>query len=281
MREAVARFCPDLLERALDELRADPFELLDRGTDYLQPAVYCASIAGWRRLHEEQPEAVRSEPRWSAPLRAVAGHSLGELAALAAAGVMTEAEGLDLAIARGRLMARAATTGAPGAMLAVSGGLMVGGPLAELADLTIANDNSPDQVVLSGAVGGVHLAMSEAKARGERTMRLPIRGAFHSPAMQPAVDEFRAVLSRIEVRPPRLCVYSCLTAKPFVDVRVQLVDGLTCCVKWRQTLLALFAAGVGRFIEAGPGSVLTGLVRRTLGEDAEALTLDRFATAHA
>jgi [acyl-carrier-protein] S-malonyltransferase len=138
--------------------------------------------------------------------------------------------------------------------------------------LTVANDNAPEQLVLSGPAAALEAAGSVLRRRGLRSHRLPVGGAFHSPAMTPAVAPFRAALERVELCPPDVPVLSCATAEPFgADVRERLADALVRPVRWLELLRALHARGVTRFLEAGPGRVLTGLVRRSLpGVRAEA-----------
>jgi malonyl CoA-acyl carrier protein transacylase len=140
---------------------------------------------------------------------------------------------------------------------------------AELADahgLAVANDNAPQQVVLSGAREALPEAAAAAKALGLRARELPVSGAFHSPMMEGAVPEFAAALARVEVHGGEVPVFSAVTAEPFADVRAQLAQALTMPVRWRQTLLALHAEGAERFVEVGPGRVLTGLAKRTLSD---------------
>ena len=113
-----------------------------------------------------------------------------------------------------------------------------------------------------------------------KAVRLSVQGAFHTPAMATAVPEFEAALDEIEVRPAAIPVFSSITAEPFDDVRRRLIDALVRPVRWRETLLALRDSGAGRYLEAGPGKVLKGLVRRTVPE-AEARTLEDLEVAHA
>ena len=136
--------------------------------------------------------------------------------------------------------------------------------LARDHGLAVANDNSPQQVVLSGDRGAFEGASAAAKELGLRPMALPVTGAFHSPMMAGAVPEFEAALARVEIAPPRVTVLSAVTAAPFEDVRTQLAQALTMPVRWRETLLAMRERGGERFVEVGPGRVLTGLVKRTL-----------------
>ena len=188
---------------------------------------------------------------------AAAGHSLGEYAALVAAGALDFEDTLAVVRVRGEAMAAAP----PGGMTALLGGDQddIRALAAELG-LTVANDNAPGQLVLSGPLD----ALAEAEARtGARVRRLDVCGAFHSPLMRGAADALRDALSAVDVHEPRFPVYSNGTARPFVDVREELVANLTRPVRWRETVLALDA---DEFVEVGPGRVLTGLVRRTLRE---------------
>ena len=262
MRDTVARLRPDVYELALDEVGNELFERSDEKTEFAQPAIYCASLAGWSRYKGERPYAM-------------AGHSLGEFAALAAAGAVDEATGLRLVALRGRLMQRVAERrGSEGGMLAVRTHLGDADELAERFDLTVANDNSPEQVVLSGPSDALNRAAEQARAEGTRARRLHISGAFHTPAMNPAAAKFRAALERVDFKRPRVPVFSGVTAALFDDFRRRLSQAIIRPVQWRETLLSLDGWGVERFVEVGPGRVLTGLVRRTL-DAAQAETLDR------
>jgi malonyl CoA-acyl carrier protein transacylase len=255
MREMVAETRPDLLELAVETVGADPFPLADTGTRYAQPAIFCASLAGWAALGRPRGDFM-------------AGHSLGELGALVAAGALAERDGLELVALRGRLMQEAGERagGGGGGMVALLGaGAADEAPgLAEAHGLAVANDNSPQQVVLSGAREALPAVVAAAKELGLRAMELPVTGAFHSPMMASAVPEFRAALQTVEIADPRIPVLSAVTAEPFDDVRRRLVEALTSPVRWRETLLALHRLGAERFVEVGPGRVLTGLAKRTL-----------------
>jgi [acyl-carrier-protein] S-malonyltransferase len=259
MEAVVATYRPDLLELARAELGADPFHGLAAGAGSVQPAIYCASLACWERA---------GRPRGGM----VAGHSLGELAALVAGGALGEADGLRLAVVRGRLMEEVAAAN-PGGMMAVLG--ESAGGVEEIAgrhELTVANDNAPGQLVLSGPAEGLAEARSELRAAGLKTIRLPVAGAFHSPAMAAAAARFREALAAVVFRPSRVPVYSSIAAAPFADPRAGLAAALTEPVRWRQTVAAMRVAGAGEFVEVGPGDVLTGLVRRTLdGVEAHSL----------
>jgi [acyl-carrier-protein] S-malonyltransferase len=267
MRETVERSRPDLLALAVEEVGEDPFDRVHEGTAYAQPAIYCASLAGWAEVGELDPD-------W------LAGHSLGEIGALVAAGSLSAEEGLRLVVLRGRAMQRGAEADPGGGMLAVRAPAGRAASLAERVGLTVANDNSPEQVVLSGPARALEAAIEAAAADGIRAKRLPVAGAFHHPAMHEAARELAAALAGAEIEPPRTPVVSGVTTRPFDDIRRRLAESVVRPVRWRETLLALHARGVRRFVEVGPGQVLTGLVRRTLdGVAAEtAATLD---AAHA
>lgn len=198
----------------------------------------------------------------------MAGHSLGELGALVAGGRLSEHDGLELVALRGRLMQESGERAGTGGMLALigAGAAEHAADLAREHGLAVANDNAPAQVVLSGQRSAIPAAAQAAKDLGLRARELPVTGAFHSPMMAEAVPAFRAALDRVEVSEGTVTVLSAVTAEPFVDVRAQLADALTMPVRWRETLLALHGRGVERFVEVGPGKVLTGLAKRTLSD---------------
>jgi [acyl-carrier-protein] S-malonyltransferase len=137
--------------------------------------------------------------------------------------------------------------------------------LAASLELIVANDNSPGQVVLAGAVSALEQAEQRARAEtGARAQRLDVSGAFHSPLMAPAAERLRAALERTAFREPRIPVYSNSTVAPFSDPQRELADNLLRPVRWRETLLAFHELGVEDYIELGPGQILTGLVKRTV-----------------
>jgi [acyl-carrier-protein] S-malonyltransferase len=269
MREQVERFLPGLLELARSEVGDDFLERADEGTRWAQPAIFCAALAGWEQLRGD------SRPAF------MAGHSLGELTALVAAEAISPPDGLRLVTERGRLMQRAAERAGDGGMLAVLGD---GGPAvaatAARHGLTLANDNAPGQLVLSGDRDLLRAAAADLEELRLKTRMLAVSGAFHSSAMASAEAALRDVLAAVEVREPRVPVFSCVTAEPFDDVRGRLAQSLTRPVRWREVVEALHARGVRRFVETGPGRILTGLVRRTLdGVVAEALRSPEAARA--
>lgn len=262
MRDEVATARPALLALAIDVVGDDPFARVDDGTRWAQPAIYCASVVGFERLRKAGVGAAFH-----------AGHSLGEVAALVAADALSAEDGLRLVATRGRLMQESGERSGDGSMLALlgKGAADHAGAIAAAAGLTLANDNAPNQVVLSGARGAFAAAGEAAREHGLRAVPLPVTGAFHSPAMAAARPELEEALAAIEFREPQdATVVSSITTEPFDDVRARLADALTQPVRWRETLLALRARGVERFVETGPGRVLTGLAKRTV-PDAEAL----------
>ncbi len=144
--------------------------------------------------------------------------------------------------------------------------------LAAELGLTVANDNAPGQLVLSGALEAVTEARKRLRAEGAKALRLPVAGAFHSPLMAAASEGFAAALAQTEFTTPGAPVYSCTAAAPFEDVRAGLAAALTQPVLWQATLRRMAADGAEAFLETGPGDVLTGLVRRTIeGADARSL----------
>jgi [acyl-carrier-protein] S-malonyltransferase len=248
MRDLVAERCPELLERVTELVGDDPFPRVDESTRFQQPAIFCASIAGWRALPDDIAPG------------AAAGHSLGELAALAAAGVLTVDDALELVVLRGRLMAEADDRGS---MIALVGAdAAEAARVAEAAELTVANDNAPGQIVLAGDRAHFDRAEQVAGELGKRAIRLPVAGAFHTPSMAPPGAPFRAALDDVELHEPRFTVFSCASAQPFSDVRDELARALIRPVRWRETFTALHEAGTGRFIEVGPGKVLARLAKR-------------------
>jgi malonyl CoA-acyl carrier protein transacylase len=247
MRDLVAQRAPELLERVTELVGEDPFPRAGENTRYAQPAIFCASIAGW--------DALSLHPS------AAAGHSLGELAALAAAGVLSREDALELVVLRGRLMGEARN----GSMLALVGASVEDArEIAEAGGVTVANDNAPGQVVLSGGLEALDRTEAEATERGTRVIRLDVAGAFHSPAMEPSVAPFRAALDDVEVNDAAFTVFSGASARPFEDVREELSLALVRPVRWRETVIAMHEAGAPSFVEVGPGKVLARMGKRIL-----------------
>ena len=251
MRGLVASVRPDLLEAAIALVGEDPFDRVEDSTRFAQPAIFCASLANWTRL------------RGLVEPIALAGHSLGELTALAAAGAIDEHEALRLVVLRARLMAESGESSGGGTMLAVLGGTPASAKaIAARHGVSVANDNAPGQVVLSGAPQALETAAAAARADGMRTMALGVAGAFHSPQMQGAVAPFRAALASVAFSAPRVTVLSCASAAPFTDPVAELAQALVRPVLWRRTIEALVAMRTSTVVDAGPGRVLAKLTRR-------------------
>lgn len=246
-----------LFERGLELLGHDPFDRLTEGTRYQQPALFLCSVAAWEQWREEAEDEDEAS--------AAAGHSLGEYAALVAAGALQFDDAVRLVDERAAAMADAGEANAGGMVAMLGGEAQTVRALAKRLGLVIANDNAPGQLVLSGSVDALTEAEDVAREEtGARARRLDVTGAFHSPLMEPAAERLRAALEATPVGPPQIPVYSNGSAAPFVDVRRELAENLLRPVRWRETLLALRTARVERFVELGPGAVLTGLVKRTL-----------------
>lgn len=250
-RDLVAEACPELLERCCELVGEDPFPRVGESTRFAQPAIFCASIAGWTRM---APDG----------LLALAGHSLGELSALAAGGALEVEDALELVVLRGELMAAAAEASPGGGMLALLRGTFEQAQeLASEHDVTVANDNAPGQVVLSGNLDALDEVAAAARELGLRAMRLDVAGAFHSPAMAPAEGPFLEALRRATMCEPRVPVFSALTASPFV-APLQLAAALTRPVRWRETMQAVERFGATRFVDVGPGHTVAKLAERNL-----------------
>lgn len=233
---------------------------------HAQPAIGTASLA---LLAVLERAGIRAD--------AVAGHSFGEITALCAAGAIDRDTALTLAAERARCMEEAAT-GSDGAMIAVAAGRERVEPLLQGLDVVLANDNGPEQVVLSGARAAVENAAVRLEAEGLRVVRLKVASAFHSPVVAQAAQTFRSVLDGTAFGAFAVPVYANLTAAPYdaADVRGLLAGQIAGTVRFRETVEALYADGVRSFVEVGPGSVLSGLVAQCLGDRPHlAVALDR------
>lgn len=265
IRTLVEENRPDLIERAVEIVGDDPFERAAESTRFLQPAVYCASLAGWARYRQETGG---ESPDF------FAGHSLGEFASLVAAESLDEVDGLRLVAIRGDVLERAALELTP-AMMAVIGPDVQGfGAEATAFGAAVAGDNAPDQIVLCGPRERLEAAREAAVARGLDARLLRIAAGGHTPAFEKFVPGFREALAEVDFRPPARPVFSGVTGAPFDDIRRLLADSLRSTVRWRQIAAELHRRGVRRFVEAGPGHVLLGLVRRTFATEVELETMD-------
>jgi [acyl-carrier-protein] S-malonyltransferase len=195
----------------------------------------------------------------------VAGHSLGEYTALAAAAVLDFTTTVHLARERGRLMHEAGLK-QPGGMAAIMG--VDEASLGEICNQTgtrIANINSPGQIVISGAREDLAQALDVLKSRGGRAIPLQVSGAFHSQVMQPAADGLAQVVASLTFRPARIPIIANTTAQPVTStamIKEELLRQLCNCVRWQDSVQYMISNGVTRFIEIGPGKVLTGLIKR-------------------
>jgi [acyl-carrier-protein] S-malonyltransferase len=233
-------------------------------TENAQPALMAVSLAALRVLETEADFDLGRDAAF------VAGHSLGEYSALAAAQSLTIADAARLLRTRGRAMQKAVPVGV-GAMAALVGTTLdqAKAVAAEAADTGVcaaANDNGGGQVVLSGAKSAVERAVEIAKEHGiKRAMILPVSAPFHCPLMQPAADVMAEALAQVEVRRPRVPLVANVLAEPISDpaaiVRA-LTQQVTDTVRWRESVLFMVEAGVTVFYEVGAGRVLTGLIKR-------------------
>ena len=246
-----------------------------RLTENTQPALMAVSLAVVRALEAEFDIRLADHGSF------VAGHSLGEYAALAAVGALPVADTARLLRLRGDSMQDAVPAG-EGAMAAILGTeeAVIDEITAEASAggvIQLANDNAPGQIVVSGAAAAVDLAIEAAKARGiRRAIKLPVSAPFHCDMMQPAADAMAAALADADMKDSAVPVFCNVAAAPESNadvLRANLVTQVTGRVRWRETLLAAQAAGVTAFVEIGTGKVLSGLVKRTL-EDVAIANLD-------
>lgn len=224
-------------------------------TSIAQPAIFVAGLISWRRAMERESK-----------FNCLAGHSLGEYAALVAGGAISFGHGLCAVAVRAEAMQRAARSN-PGGMVAVLGlDLDQASRIADEAGAWVANDNAPGQVVISGSEESLAAAGSSIRAAGGRSVLLDVSGPFHSPAMKSAAHAVRDTLDHISIRNPRLPVISNVTARPYRapgEIRKCLVLQLTERVRFRESLRWLWDHGVRGFEDIGPGDVAAGLVRRS------------------
>jgi [acyl-carrier-protein] S-malonyltransferase len=233
-------------------------------TENAQPALMAVSLAAMRVLEAHAGVDLARDARF------VAGHSLGEYSALAAAGALTVADTARLLRLRGRAMQKAVPVGT-GAMAALLGldfeqAAAVAAEAAQGQVCQAANDNGGGQVVVSGDRGAVERAVEIAKEKGaRRATMLPVSAPFHCALMQPAADAMAEALTSVAVRPPVVPVVANAFVKPISDpaeiVRA-LVAQVTGTVRWRESIAFMSAAGVTMFYEVGAGKVLSGLIRR-------------------
>ncbi|WP_298260231.1 ACP S-malonyltransferase [Bradyrhizobium sp.] len=233
-------------------------------TQNAQPALMAVSLAAMRVLESEAGFSVAKHAAY------VAGHSLGEYSALAAAGSLSISDTARLLRTRGLAMQKAVSVGA-GAMAALLGldyetAVAVADEAAQGQVCQAANDNGGGQVVVSGDKAAVERAVEIAKSRGaKRAMLLPVSAPFHCRLMQPAADAMAEALAGVIIKPPAVPVVSNVLAAPISkpdEIRRRLIEQVTGTVRWRESVAYMAAHGVTRFFEIGSGKVLSGLVKR-------------------
>ena len=265
----------DALNENLFEIMANGPDDLIRMTRNAQPALFATSMAAVRVLESKLGKPLSDKNA------VCAGHSLGEYAALAAAGSLQIGDAAKLLRQRGDAMQEAVPVGA-GAMAAILGGDedQISAIIAASKDVglvEIANDNAPGQIVISGAADAVDKAIDEAKAAGlRRAIKLPVSAPFHCGLMAPAAEVMRKALAASQINDAKMPVFCNVTAAAETsadNLRDNLVTQVTARVRWRESLMAMQAAGCQRYIELGTGKVLSGLVKRSL-EDVRVANLD-------
>ena len=274
--------------------RVGMLDSLPLGDDTTRLLDAAEALSGFdlRRIAAEGPDTALADTRVAQPLLylagwswaraligrdvapvAVAGHSLGELVALAVAGVYSVEAGLELVCERGRLMALAAEH-TPGTMAAVLGtdADEIGDLIAGINGVWVANDNCPGQTVISGTHAGVESATAALLGAGARkVVPLAVAGPFHSPLMAPAADAFGMLLTGVDFTDAAIPVVQNTLPEPATGaetLRERLVAQIVSPVRWTETLGSLRSMGVDLLVETGPGAVLTGLARRIEGVDA-------------
>ena len=261
-----SRAARDVFDEVDETLGQNLFRLMRDGpddelklTENAQPAIMAHSIAVFRTMGVQLAEVADF----------VAGHSLGEYSALCAAGSLDLATTAKLLKLRGQAMQHAVPVG-QGAMAALLGAdLALAQKIAQAAAqgevCTVANDNDPSQVVISGHKGAIDRAIQMAKDMGaKRALPLPVSAPFHCPLMRPAAEAMRDALSYVVVETPAVPVFANVSARPESDpdtIRDQLVEQVTGMVRWRESIANMFDAGVHEFVEVG-GKVLGAMVKR-------------------
>jgi len=273
----------EVFQEVDDALGQGLFRIMQEGpedvltlTENAQPALMAVSLAVTRTLERE----------FGVPIERaafVAGHSLGEYSALAAAGALTLSDAARLLKLRGQAMQRAVPVG-EGAMASLIGkntdvalAEAAAAAGAEIGVCVVANDNNMGNVVISGGKAAVDRAINMAESLGARAIRLNVSAPFHCPLMQNAADEMAAALSQTTLIAPKAPLVANVTARPVHDpelIRQQLIEQVTGRVRWRETMDWMAGeGGVTRFVEAGSGKVLSGMIKRAV-PDATATPLN-------
>ena len=237
-------------------------------TENAQPAIMANAIATLRVMEVEGVISLAEKAAF------VAGHSLGEYTALCAAGAFDVATTARLLKLRGQAMQAAVPVGIGGMAALLGADIAKAEALAQAAAqgeiCTVANDNDPGQVVISGHIGAINRAIELVKDHGiKRGILLPVSAPFHCPLMQPAAEAMAAALANTAVAAPAVPLFANVTAAPVSDaatITAQLVRQVTGRVRWRESAIAMAAAGVTDFVELG-GKVLSPMIKRSAGED--------------
>ena len=263
-------------DRDLVELCRDADALAT--TELVQPALFVCDLAAFRVLEAE-----------GAHFEGAAGHSLGEFVALVAAGVLEDVDAFRVVVTRGRAM-QEASNATPSGMTAIIG--LSPADAAEICRvagrgdvLEVANENAAKQVVLSGSIPAIERAEEAARSKGAKAIRLRVAGAFHSPLMRPAQDAVREALSHATFHEPKMLLapnVSGRVTRESTALRDLLARHVVSSVRWERSMRALAEAGIDSFVEAGPGDVLSKLVRRNVpGTTAVAVGTPEDAAAYA
>lgn len=261
-----SRIAKEYFDRANDILGFSITDIMFNGTNeelkqtqVTQPAVFIHSVISALSLEEEFTPAM------------TAGHSLGELSAVTAAGALTFEDGLTLVHKRALAMQKACEMqqSTMAAVIALPDDIVeqVCKEINEKGNIVVAaNYNCPGQVAISGTVEGIALASEALKAAGaKRVIPLSVSGAFHSPLMQPAKEELEAAIMATTIHTPICPIYQNVDAKPHTspqEIRNNLIAQLTSPVRWTATVKNMIAAGATEFIECGPGTVLQGMIKK-------------------
>jgi len=244
-------------------------------TENAQPGIFLVSWVAWQLLREQAPHLA---------FEATAGLSLGEFTALTAAGALTFEDGLRVVRARGRFMQEACEV-TRGGMAAIIG-LDEAATRAACAEagVVLANLNCPGQLVISGAAENIARACDLAKAKGaKRALPLTVAGAYHSPLMASAQPKLAAALATVRLTAPAVPVISNVTAQAHgtpAEISARLVEQVCASVRWEESIRALLAQGFTRFIELGPGTALTGFLKR-IDKTAQVLNVSDVASLEA
>jgi [acyl-carrier-protein] S-malonyltransferase len=241
-------------------------------TENAQPAIFLVSWVAFQLLRERTPGLT---------FEATAGLSLGEFTALAAAGVFAFEDGLKLVRQRGRFMQEACES-TRGGMAAVIGlDEAATREVCAQAGVVLANLNCPGQLVISGEAERIAKACELAKSKGaRRALPLPVAGAYHSPLMAIAQPKLGAELATVKMGPPSVIVISNVTARPHgepEEIHSRLVEQVTSSVRWEESMRYLLGQGFTRFIELGPGTALSGFMKR-IDKDAQVLNVADMAS---